>query len=388
MPLVQSYPRWALATLADMTEWAGKTLYTRGAHAISLAGTSHKYVDVLVALCGGGTGAFKSALELAGLNSVTVGINSDDRVWVESTSEFEILSGYGFGPTFGFTQTQSSVESSPGRFRVTADADWKRGPVQPSDGVRVDWGTPSNALLSVHAQDVPTALRLDATWSTRGLGGGDAVVGLGSRHVSWTLDKDGHVVESVLNDDNLASWTEDGISLRTALGFSGNEEILASPISGGAYRRATHPCRWLLVPSRPLDSQTLSASTIGSGGLLIGGGSVSTIVSSHKTWSFSGWLDGPVDALGGDLAYHFIHGLSRYLVGGARVRVYQNWGESRLSGRSYLGDSYSVDRTIENEGYRGVIDGCLSPDSDSKWSVEWPEKIRRRSPIRFSVVEG
>lgn len=400
---------WALGVLSDWTDWNGLGVYARGAvsvdlpiwSAIGLVPDSGLFPDPLVALTGRGRGALLAALTAAGLPDPSCGIDSTDRVWVESSVEFDgDPLNANQGAQWGFTSNESAVASpTPGRWRLTADSDWVRGVILAGQAIRLvksgapGAGTVYLAQLPVDEQDVPISVRAatdpDADgllWGSDGLPRAEADATLSVRESSWTIDAMGHVVDCAALGTGLATWTPAGEALRDWLGFTGAEPATITA-TFGTRRRATYPCSALLCPSRPLDQVRANGRTMGSGMLLEGGGTVSTLRSSHVEWQITGWLDGPVDALGGDLSWHFLRGVVPYLCPGRPVRVYQDWGDSRWAGRLYERAAYSADRTVDVEGYRGAIVGAFSPRATAEWAVDWPERIRRRSPVTMQIAQ-
>lgn len=400
---------WALACLTDWRDWNGADLYDRGGAPIAFpvwsglgaSPGSGIFPDPLVALTGRGRGALLAALVAAGVPDPTCGIDENDRVWIESTTEFD---GDPLNPNqgtqWGFTLNESAVAAAtPGRWRLTADTDWVRGIIRAGQLIRLVKTSPPGAgtiylaSLPVDEQDVPVSVRAatdpDADgllWGGDGLPKAEIDAGLTARTSSWTIDSTGHVVDCAAVGQSLASWLPDGYALRDWLGFTGTEAPTATA-TGGRRRRAAYPCSALLCPTRPLDQVRANVRTMGAGMLLGGGATVSTLRSSHVEWQITGWIDGPVDDLGGDLSWHFARGVAPYLCPGRPVRVYQDWGDSRWEGRLYERDTYSADRTVDVEGYRGALVGAFSPRASAEWSIEWPERIRRRSPVSFQIAQ-
>ena len=407
MPRNEFCPKFALATLVDVRDFSGTTIYTRNGTDVPLQAftqlglipNSGYFPDVLHLLTGHNRYELKDALATSAvaLADPTVGIDANDHVWIESSTEFDVDPySADTGYDLGFTVASSSVVSpdDPARWRITADSDWKRGVVVPGTGIKIDPGTGWKfARVTVHAQDVPTICRDIAVagpdgynWYGSGLSYADINEGFDTRDVSWVVDDTGHVIESVFAAANLATWTTDGLPLRNLLGFDGTEAVQTSMVSG-KYRRAKYPCAWLVCPSRPLDIIEPTVKTYGAGALLASGQTTSVRLSSHIQWNVTGWMDGPKDALGGDLAWHFSRGVVPYLPPGGRVRLFQDWGDSRRAGRTYERKAYGVEYTVEQEGYRGAIIGSMVPDQDTNYSISWPERIRRRSPISFQLLQ-
>ena len=99
------------------------------------------------------------------------------------------------------------------------------------------------------------------------------------------------------------------------------------------------------------------------------------------------FVDGPADIK--DLTRHFTNHFVGYINQGARINVYQDWGDSRRAlAEDDVTDSqraYDLLYTSEENGFRGRVRGSMS--STGPYQLTYPQRLRRRSPITIRIEE-
>lgn len=408
MPRNSYCPRWALMLEADWRPWRVVLLdlYTRGGVGVFLQGytpggaglASGLYPDALAGLCGRATSAvFRLIDSLGALGGLALGIDTNDRVYIESiTAAWAVVSG---GAALGFTGPVASVNVGGGVWRCTAQADWTRGPL--------DLGALALAFTAggpfvttdeaCQVQDVPAALRLagytgdGVAWGTRSLISADTMlIGDGEHRHGWHIDQYGRVVESGADGISRAVWVD--TSFRDWLGFTGSEALVWHPSCTRWTVTATRPCTGVLCPSRPAERVDHETKAFGDGARLVSGETV-TVQTGHRRTLRLGpvHIDGPLDAAPSgvwvDLSDHFHRSVAPYLTPGARCELYQDHGDCRRVGRTALGQTYGLARTVEEEPYRGRVEAAVAIEAPGTLAVSWPQVLRRRGSAPDMVLD-
>tara|TARA_Y100000593_G_C4224202_1_gene293551 strand:+ start:54 stop:470 length:417 start_codon:yes stop_codon:yes gene_type:complete len=136
-----------------------------------------------------------------------------------------------------------------------------------------------------------------------------------------------------------------------------------------------------------MENQEYIVDIVATGKRKIAGGWVSNKIGSYRGETITFYVDGPADIK--DLTRHFTDHFISYLNTGARVNVYQDWGDSR---RSLAADdvddtqrAYDLLYTSENNGFRGRIRANMM--SSGPYQLTYPQRLRRRSPITIRIEE-
>lgn len=334
------------------------------------------------------------------INDVKVGIDANDKVYIELPAPFTVEAGLG-SDQWGFvTDVAASLVGSI--YRATATADWVRGDFLLYNArFYVDAGANGRRLvladaLNKWALDVPSALRNKvqlnvanpdlptATYALYSLAGAtDDSSSTVSQSISWGINDKGYVFYISNQDDPLAWYTTAlAKEFKMLLGFTGET---VTPLLGSNYKHtASSPCAWSLFFSRPFDSIDPTVIPLGSGVRLANGQTASISYGTAYGWSMTGWLDGPSDTY--DRHMHLIRRVGPLMGPGKMVSVSQDWGDSRRGRRIEEGGAYNVDATVEMNGYRGLIIGAITEDR-GPYSVSWPQNIRQRSPFSLSIYQ-
>ena len=197
------------------------------------------------------------------------------------------------------------------------------------------------------------------------------------------IDATGHVVITAPSSVFTAlDWPS--TTFRDRLGFTGSETRVVS--DGIASITADLPLPGFLVPTRPLDRLNWSSFTVASGGRSAAGVVTATTMGTYHRVNLRTYIDGPADER--DLHHHLLHAVAPYLVPGAGVSLYQDWGDTRRARRTreVTADqpAYSTAYTSEADGYRGRL-RLQVPADLTDLAVEWPGALRRRAQLDISL---
>lgn len=343
--------------------------------------------------------SFKRALDLVFGDTWEVGINSSDNIYLYRDNDqsvnvyFYSGSGQDAEDLFG---VQAGTYSTG---QVILPFGWRRGLEYISAGEKfvVDGGGFKLAVLP-HIQvfqDIPSLLNIrygNGAYCLESVEHDNFYVGVGAvPFIQWILDNDGHVIQIVYappTNPNLKTFSWVDTTFRDRLGFSGNETWTA--ISGANYywqMRADHPMAGVLIPSRPYEDKHMKFDRVSNAKRKLEGGYTSNRLGNYPITSISFHLDAYADVKND--YRHYIDTCGAYFYEGARVSLYQDWGESRLSLRSSqikAGQSaYDLYYTSENDGSNGIIRGYLTSLTKD---LPFPSGIRRRVPITMEIEHG
>ena len=415
MPSNDPNPTIAFLTEVDARAYNGVSIFDMGPGAVT--GPAQDYFeDALNFLNGRGSPAtwdLDSNIKVVGSGAGTwsMGLDADDRVYIENSLEsFTLAPGSG-REAYGFTPLGILTSGGVGPFRITASGDWVRGNVENS---HMDLDTVLKAgqffvpSIAFRAQDVITMLRgqalVDADSADRFLNLDQQINaaydnGVGGQRYRWGVDEVGHVwlaadSATATPPDGAGVWTSDDLQLW--LGFDGTEvtQTLADAATGTnlEYIEATYPCQGVLVPSRPMrrpsvyrfEEKTNTAR-------LTSGEIASNKVMGWHSWIVEWYLDGPQDCR--DLSTHWLNALVARAPKGVRWAVYQVWGDPRRlrfdvevrTTQATVVPAYDVLGTSELDGYRGRIRGRRSIGDSAKKANRWPQSIRMRIPMTTTI---
>ena len=403
-------PRGAIAAEFDARQWAGSVLYTRNSGAITVAAPAGWGVfgDVLDLLTGRGSGAPPAvdttnlANRAAAATSTTVAasITPDDRISLRFTGGTSVVLAAGAGNAlWGFDPAgQVSVADGLGNQLLTAPSTWTRGN-QVLAGIQLTRGGSSGSApksgITVHSlldslRDWGSADADDLN-PTGNLSALDFTASGGSAEVRWGVNADGHVFCSRATPSySDVSWVS--TSFRDALGFTGIETEVV--VSARGVTTATYPCPGLLTPSRPFDRVTRGSTWLGGASLASNGGAYVTTWLERLPYNVEWYLDGPADRI--DRQDHYIRAVLPAMPPGARVTLYQDWGDYRRSIRT--ADTcnpataprpapYSLLYTSQQDGAYGRLLCRRDPADQSAFLAAWPDRILRRLPVRTQLAE-
>jgi hypothetical protein len=401
--------RGALAAEFDARQWAGSVLYTRNSGAITVTAPAGWGVfgDILDLLTGRGSGAppavdtVNLANRAAAATSTTVvaSITPDDCISLRFTGGTSVVLAAGAGNAlWGFDPAgQVSVGGGGGTQVLTAPSTWARGNrvlvgIQltrgGSSGSAPKTGITVHSLLdSLRAWGSADSDDLNPTGNLSALD----FTASGGEEVRWGVTADGHVFcsrkQSGYSD---VAWVS--TTFRDALGFTGLEtEVVAS---GYATTTATYPCPGLLTPSRPFDTIDRGQQTRFGASLASNGGAYVTSWLDRVIYGVALLLDGPADRI--DRQDHMLRAVLPAMPPGARVTVYQDWGDYRRSIRTADTSNpavaprvapYSMLYTSQRDGEYGRLLCRRDPGESGALVATWPDRIKRRLPVTMQVAE-
>lgn len=408
MPNPLFAPRGALAASFDARQWAGVVLYTRNAGAISVSGPSDwgVYGDILDLLTGRGSGAppavdtvnLSNRAAAATATTVAASITADDRVSLLFTGATSVTLAAGAGNAlWGYDAAgQVSTSDGLGNQLLIATSTWTRGNQTltalgltrgASSGDAPKAGITAHSLLdSLRSWGSADADDLNPTGNLSALD-----FAAGTDEVRWGVTADGHVFCSrVASGFSDVTWVS--TSFRDALGFTG----LEAGVTVGSYTTttATYPCPGLITPSRPFDRVTRGSAWVGGASLASNGGAYSTTVLDRLPYAAEWYLDGPADRI--DRQDHYLRAVLPAMPPGARVTLYQDWGDYRRAVRTADTSNpavaprvapYSTLYTSQQDGAYGRLLCRRDPGDASVFDARWPDRILRRLPVTTRLAE-
>jgi hypothetical protein len=402
--------RGALAAEFDARQWAGSVLYTRNSGAITVTAPAGWGVfgDILDLLTGRGSGAPPAvdttnlANRVAATTSTTVvaSITPDDCISLRFTGGTSVVLAAGAGNAlWGFDPAgQVSVGGGGGTQVLTAPSTWARGN-QVLTAIQLTRGGSSGSApkpgITVHSlldslRDWGSADADDLN-PTGNLSALDFTASGGSAEVRWGVTADGHVFCSrVVSGYSDVSWVS--TSFRDALGFTGLETAVV--VGSHGVTTATYPCPGLLTPSRPFDTIDRGMQARFGASLASNGGAYVTAWLDRVTYGVALLLDGPADRI--DRQDHMLRAVLPAMPPGARVTVYQDWGDYRRSIRTADTSNpavaprvapYSLLYTSQRDGEYGRLLCRRDPGESGALVATWPDRIKRRLPVTMQVAE-
>jgi len=411
MPRNDSAPNFALLSAFDASTWAGVDLFSRGAVTVTGSGspwTVGPIEDAVTFLNGRGS-ELNNSMETQILTEVVgaQGIGGAWNIELQSTDRFRWeVTGAGAAAfsleVFGEDWMgigSGTLNSSPiaGGHRIDCPLDWLRGNLSTPHVTFIQGAASFKAPVATQVQIVQDVIAwnrrtgvindVDDTLPTDNLAYLDnAANDPINKTIRWGVGDDGHVYNSY------AGWSiADPVwlsaSFRDRLGFTGAADERTLHANGMVSFRATYPLPGALFPSRPFESQIYNAEIVNIGKRRLSGGWVNNHTATYTQQTLNFYVDGPADQV--DLTQHWLEGVCPYIPQGGRVNVYQDWGDCRrgLSTRDttpatqYLSTLY----TNELNGMRGRV--RCSVTSTGPYALQYPSRLRRRSPMTLTVEE-
>lgn len=395
MPLNQVAPDFALLSSLDMRTYDSVEIFQRNGSPVNMPSFSTGsgiYEDLLFFL--NGRYSSSTVYATAQFSVATFGsnwsfsINSNDKVVIASTSNFELAS-VGSSDPFGFGNNTISATLSGSTYFVTASNDWTRGLIDLSDcSYKISDPSSSNIF---YFPDVKPDIQDVSVFARSSSGSDSDYFGLttletldntvaSSTDITWTINNSGFVQCHYRTSLNDIVWSSNEI--RNLLGFTGNEEpVIDGTISRLTASKVSPAC---LFPTRPIQSQHLSVENVSQYRRFIGGGYASNFIGSYVTTLLNFDLDAQLDSK--DDYRHFSNLFAPRISGGERINLYQCWGDSRRALREDEVNAnqaaYTSLYTSEENGERGRLRGsCLTPSFD----LAYPGRLHRRVPIRMEI---
>lgn len=407
MPNPLFAPRGALAASFDARQWAGVALFTRDAGTFTLTAPAGWGVfgDVLDMLTGRGSRSsgtcaanLASAAAAATGTPVVASITADDRIRLVFTGGTSvILSPSANNTQWGFDPAgQVSVAGGGGTQVLTAVAGWTRGNISVTR-FNLIRGANNGLVPAIPGMRVHSILDTVRRWGSADADDMNPLESLcaldfsGPKYIRWGITADGHVFcsrETLAVSD--VTWVS--TSFRDALGFTG----LELPVVDGVVSTttATYPCPGLITPSRPFDRVTRGSTWVGGASLASNGGAYSTTVLDRLPYSAEWYLDGPADRI--DRQDHYIRAVLPAMPPGARVTLYQDWGDYRRAARTADTSDpavaprvapYSTLYTSQQDGAYGRLLCRRDTEDPGAFLAAWPDRILRRLPVRTQLAE-
>ena len=396
MPVNTPAPNFALLASLDMRTYSAVEIFQRSSTARTMPTFTTGegvYEDTLFFLNNRessgsiyGTGQLITSATFGSPSSWRIYINSSDQIVIESNVDFTVTS-IGSSDQLGFGSSTVNAVLSGSVYIATASADWSRGLLELSSmSYRIDEVSGSDTFTfpstTPDIQDVTTFLRAaesDADdFSLSSLQEIDTAAG--STQITWSLNNDGFIQSHYKTSEGDLTWSSTAI--RDLLGFSGNE----SPVVDGTYSRltASYHSDAVLFPSRPLQGYHLRAENVGQFRRKIGGSYASNFIGSYVTSNITFDLDARLDER--DDYQHFANRFIRYIGGGERINLYQDWGDSRRSLRTdqIRGSQVAYDSlyTSEQNGERGRLRGS---SITVNYDLLYPTRLHRRVPVSMEI---
>lgn len=292
--------------------------------------------------------------------ALTVGIDANDRVFIESDAvDFEIVAGTS-NSDLGFANTGHALVGGGGPFRQTATSEWVRGNITGTTLTIDPAGIGAQFSVSVtRAQSV-------VTW-IRNQNEGDADEANATGNLEYLIQDaltlynvrvgitDGGHVYFAWSTGAVAAVTWNSPTFRNRLGFSGSESL--STVGSVDLLIADYPLPGFWVPTRTLlrleswhDEET---SAVG----LTDGDIATNHVARWTGWRVEQYAGGQIASQ--DDEWHIRDLFWRYAPVGYPLTVYPHWGEQRRQLYPYevRGSQVAYDSLYTSEKRRGRLRG-------------------------------
>ena len=407
----QPRPSAILAGFDGARAFAGEVVFERDGNTCTIPAAASqwqggRYLDVIQFLHGYGSQATLSD-HLDGLwtantggGSASVGIDDDDRFYVQCSAFFDLIAGP--SNPLGFAEGSHEAQVVGGAYRCTATLPWSRGAIDcRTPGVGVVTGVvaidPAVGTTFYFPNvfrvlpDLPTAMRGaeadddDATTLCLEAWDPDA-------NVRWGVDLSGRVFYSSTSLADPITWPATAASraFRAALGFTGAE--VETVANGRTILTATYPCPGVLTVRRVLAAVLPEYRHSGAVGELPSGSVRGRTHGTATQWECRFLIGGSADARNDE--GQMLRTLAPLLTRGARVSVFPVWGDPRR-GKSveqlYTGEPlalYGHSHTTQLGGVAGRITGRVSPDSPDAFRFVYSGDLRIRSEHTLIVRES
>lgn len=340
MPSSAFAPRPLLALDFDPRPWAGVTVATHGGgRNITIPAAASRFLDILTALNGRGSYSLAQsiAFNATGAGVWTVGIDANDRVYIQCTGD-DFTVGAGL-EALGFAAGGHGLVGGGGPvYRRTSPSEWVRGPVRGVDATITPTASAAFSLVGAPQRTLVESVPIwcvqpgtDPYDDTDGVPGTYDLsflhrIATGSASPHWSLDADGHV-QIAWSTSIVASFAWASSSFRKALGFDGTE---TTDTSAGVVRlRANHPCPYAWVPSYAPVRMTHSRGREGTTTRLRSGEVVSSVRGRWQSMRLEVWAHGSASSR--NEVAHVLRRFGSKLDVGARVTVYRERDETRYA---------------------------------------------------------
>lgn len=408
MPSTDLSPNAAILAGVDWSGYAGDTVFTRSVSgAVALDPSVGAFDDLLDALNGYGSRQGISDQDLpqlldaawgvaGGLGNLTVGLDADDRFYIECDGESFTVTFSVQAPINVLGVSNGTVATGSGPWRVTASEEWKRREFY-NCTIRLDGATSGAASIvniPPHVQSVPTLLRRrdenDADGRTSQvltLEDADNDAG-GVDNCRWGIDADGHVwtAYNLASVGHITAWNS--TALRDLLGFTGEESPVLG-VSGWYKLTAANPSDYVLALGRGLAQHDRARLQSTSATQLLDGGMTSVTHLDRDARDIGFFVTGNASAT--DREAHYVSRFAPRIPAGSRVTVYPDWPaehrrarDPRVYGSTDPG--YSLTYTTQGAGRRGRFRGSRSSDGGGV-EVVFERRLRHRSLQTFRLVE-
>ena len=403
---IKSLVPCALLSEFDASQWAGVNVFDRGADHITLASDAGVYDDALAFLHGFGSQTGRSlAADLqsrwtaaGGGGDIFIGIDEDDRVYIETDTEDFTLDASAGWAYLGFSAAGHGLVGGSAPYRRTATSDWTRGPLT--------WGTTGRLLITPAVgsqatlprytgtvQSLPTWIRAvdeadaDGVWDASCLETLDnTAADNADRRIRWGINAAGHVY-TTRPTGVAAAVTWVSTSFRDRLGFSGNETEVTS--NGVVTLTADYELPGLLRPtglSRCLAWREESTATARESG----GGVAYNHLGSWSGWDVTVYVAG--DALGDEsVTEHLIRRVWPYAPLGAGLTLYREWGDPRRALRrrevTAAQPAYDLLYTSERDGARGRLRCLRDPGDEARRQTQQDQDLMVRQTVRIILTD-
>jgi len=411
MPGTNLSPSAALLAAVDWSGYAGDTVFTRSVSgAVALDSGVGAFDDILDALNGYGsrTGLadqdLQSVLDAAwlvagGLGNITVGIDENDRVWIECDGEdFTVTTSIQLpAKVLGIPNGTAATGSGP--WRATGTSEWVRDQFY-FCAIRLDGATSGASAIAVvypYCHSVPTLIRRRDEADVDGrtsqvltLEDADNDAG-GIDAIRWGINAAGHVWTSYpsATAGDITAWNSTAI--RDLLGFTGDESPVPLFVPGGGWYilTADNPCDYILSLGRGLAQYERARVQTGTATELTDGAITSVTHRDVLAWDVAFFVTGAASSL--DRESHYVSRFLPRVPPGGGVTVYPDWPcehrryrEPRVYAATDPG--YSKTHTTQAAGRRGRMRGGVSGGGGAT-SVSFESQLRHRSLQSMRLIE-
>lgn len=394
--------RCAFVGAFDPRPWAGTAVLSHNGVSVTIPADATPFLDITTFLNGRGCGNSMQTHLTArktGASTWTIGIDSAGYVYIESsTDDFTMTAGTGLD-AWGFSAAGHGLVGGGAPYRRTAPSGYRRGAcgsgeyinVTPASSAAFRFPALGESLLWQDPAQSLVAAGSDPYDNTQGTPGTNDLSSLhraarASGNIVWIVDDRGHVAASwpsALAGSSI-TWLSD--SFRRALGFRGYEPAIAS--SSVRVMTALDPCPGVLVPYRPPTRITSHADGVQFSQRTATGAMVSAKVASWNTHRVEVHLSGPVDD-GSDYVdahQHFVRRCLGDWHDGARVTLYQEWGDSRYARDSLEGDATHTGYVTPQDNGRRGRRRCFIQKRPASVGFEGALELRT-APVIFDLDE-
>jgi hypothetical protein len=340
------------------------------------------------------------AVPIPGSVPWAAGINTADRVYLEAGAAFDVQAA----PTWGFTAAITpAVAVGGGRWRATAQADWRRGNIVPTAGdsgrIAVRAAAPDPWVFVPDLcrwQSVPVALRASTLVDADSVpqaqtvqGADDAAFAALTRTIRWGIDDTGRVWRTHSHGGGGAgasTWVPGAVpDFEQRIGWGRGVTVTLGPGPLLVTQTGLDPCPGVLCPSRPPAEPMTRGTDLRVSATRALSGLVRRVERGQaQTWVVQLLLDGLQDDWD-DLWDHYLRRWVPYQA--RRVVVYQELGETRRRGAIEDAQSYGLLRTVQGGGRWGRVVCVLDEAHDTAQALEAQGGLYRRAPLTLRLVE-